>query len=622
MLPSTQRISDDFVECFFFPRFCYQSKEDVSEELLTSEVVRFNNVIEEYTKHYMWHRDSLVFYPRTKHIMFLQKQLESSIELEGQDLPPHIYVGLRYDEDVGDEWFLVFLVMELTKAFKGLIVKLVDSDGEFLLIEAADVLPNWASPQTCQDRVFIFNGEVHVVQGKDKTYLQMLQQIQDKPEISRMDDPVQAAISKKISIYPDEISKKMHKARVFLPERAIAILNQEPGLIAAAVRSVCHSDPLERKVCQAMRYFPPEQRAMVNIKMTKCLYAMACHCRYAGDPRTGWNLPLPDDPRHGPHLLGIKISCGLEMLIARSNRKHKEAKGADTATLSDNEFGNGWAAYLKRLNSHGYFRNLLSGSQEYNQLLQTAKEYFHANSIGSSLVDDQHEIHRVQSAWRNAQHCDIESLNSGRLSPADGDDWLNIDPEQLQSMLNQQWPLNDQVHKQHQPTLEEKVKEFLSKSSDVDGVQFLGHQSKSHGDNNESKMNTDVDDSRIDFSADAFDSALRGILDLVVPDENDFDSSSEGSLGGSEEDKGGELDKYMRILDSQLELDLHLNSLRCNVNGDSGAVGSEIEANLRESAEGESGGAGPVGNILGGPVRRLMHLQLQSPSTVPPDLQS
>lgn len=146
---------------------------------------------------------------------------------------------------------------------------------------------------------------------------------------------------------------------------------------------------------------------------------------------------------------------------------------------------------------------------------------------------------------------------------------------------------------------------------------------KSDGDNNQSKGNPDADDSRIDFSVDAFDCALRGILDLVVPgDENDFDSSSEGSLGGSEEDKGGELNKYMKFLDSQLELDLHMSGLRRNVNGGTGDRESEVEANLRESAEGEAGGAGPVGNILGGPVCRLKHLTLQSPSTVPPDLQS
>ena len=43
--------------------------------------------------------------------------------------------------------------MELTKTFEGLIARIVDADGEFLLIEAADYLPTWANPENCDKRV-------------------------------------------------------------------------------------------------------------------------------------------------------------------------------------------------------------------------------------------------------------------------------------------------------------------------------------------------------------------------------------------------------------------------------------------------------------------------------------
>lgn len=33
----------------------------------------------------------------------------------------------------------------------------IDSDGEFLLIEAAECLPNWANPDNCDQRVVLFN---------------------------------------------------------------------------------------------------------------------------------------------------------------------------------------------------------------------------------------------------------------------------------------------------------------------------------------------------------------------------------------------------------------------------------------------------------------------------------
>lgn len=130
------------------------------------------------------------------------------------------------------------------------------------------------------------------------------------------------------------------------------------------------------------------------------------------------------------------------------------------------------------------------------------------------------------------------------------------------------------------------------------------------------------DGTRIDFDADVFDSTLRGILDLVVPGaEDEFEGSSEGSLGGDDEDKGGDMDKYMRLLDSQLQSQMVKDESSVADDDDNNST-DPVEANLRESIEAEAGGSGPAGNIIGGPVRRLMHLQLQSPTTVPPDLQS
>lgn len=60
------------------------------------------------------------------------------------------------------------------------------------------------------------------------------------------------------------------------------------------------------------------------------------------------------------------------------------------------------------------------------------------------------------------------------LSPADSDSWLNVDPEQLEAFLSEQWT-NDKNKKYEQESLslKEKVKTFLSRTSDIGGVQFL-----------------------------------------------------------------------------------------------------------------------------------------------------
>ncbi|XP_050460727.1 protein ecdysoneless [Cataglyphis hispanica] len=616
---------EDTLECFLYPKFCYASDPDaITEAKLSEEIAKYNEEIAPFIVDYIWHGDSLNFRPRTKQAMLLNRILEGSAVEEDYHTLPHIYANLRFDEDIGDEWFTVFLIFRLTKVFNGLIARVVDSDGEFLLIEAANVLPLWASPETCQDRVFIHNGDIHVIRERGTSFPNLLNNINGKPHISKMSEKVQLVLQKRIGIYPDEIQKRKHKARAFLPEKAASILRLEPRLIAPVIRTICHSDPLERRVCRAMRYFPPEQRTMVNVRMTKCLYAMVTHCRYTGDPRTGWNIPPATCSKYNAHVLGVKIACGLEMLVARANEERRKRTkeqlnvpdDAEKLKLNEPAFN----AYLARLEANGYFRDLLEGSQEREKLLSTAKEYFLKHATLFDNISDLYEsdAQKVLEAWENIQTNDIEmhAQDETMLSPADSDSWLNVDPEQLDIYLNKQWGnFKDKKLDQESLSLREKVQSFLNQTSDIDGVHFLGEQSM------DNDMQDAEDGGRIDFDADVFDSTLRGILDLVVPGgEGEFEGSSEGSLGGDDEDKGGDMDKYMRLLDSQLQSQMVKDENTVANDDDNSA--DPVEANLRESMEAEAGGSGPTGNIIGGPVRRLMHLQLQSPTTVPPDLQS
>lgn len=73
----------------------------------------------------------------------------------------------HYGDNIEDEWFIVFLLLQLTKEITGLIVKVYDGDGEFLLIEAADYLPDWANPDTCENRVSSNKAIFHDIKNKN-----------------------------------------------------------------------------------------------------------------------------------------------------------------------------------------------------------------------------------------------------------------------------------------------------------------------------------------------------------------------------------------------------------------------------------------------------------------------
>ncbi|OAD55875.1 Protein SGT1 like protein [Eufriesea mexicana] len=598
---------EDVLECFLYPKICYTKPSvTITEEILVQEITKYNKEIAPYIEDYIWHNDNLTFNPRTKEALLLEKLIENSTVVEECNILPHIYVRLCFDEDISDEWFTVFLIFNLTQIFDGLIAKVVDSDGEFLLIEAANVLPPWANPETCENHVFIYNGELHIVREKHKTLLNLLNNVREKTYLFKASEKVQDVLRKRINIYPDEIKKRHHKARVFLPEKAVSILRQEPRLVALVV-------------CRAMKYFPPEQRIMVNVKMTKCLYAMANHCRYTGDPRTGWNIPPITCSKYNAHILGIKIACGLEMLVARANeerRKREKRSVNDSEKLKANE--GVLNAYLTRLEVSGYFRNLLKGSEEYEKLLNAAKDYYlkYFNLYNSITNTNKSDAEKILEAWENIQSNDVELhvQDEGALSPADSDSWLNVDPVQLETYLSEKWGnVKSKKYEQESLSLKEKVQMFLNQNSDIDGVQFLEDLSSEAY-----VMHDPEDNGKVEFDADIFDSTLKGILDLVVPgNEDEFEGSSEGSLGEDDEDKRNEMDKYMRLLNSELQSEMEKDE-DSEMNKDSDI----IEDNLIKSITEEAGGSGPTGNIIGGPTRRLLHLQLQSPTKIPPDLQS
>ena len=64
--------------------------------------------------------------------------------------------------DLDDEWLLVSLLAELTR-IQRVACRETDSDGEFLLVDAADHLPDWLEPESAVGRTWLVGGAVAVV---------------------------------------------------------------------------------------------------------------------------------------------------------------------------------------------------------------------------------------------------------------------------------------------------------------------------------------------------------------------------------------------------------------------------------------------------------------------------
>lgn len=127
--------------------------EDVRKESLT--------LLKVLTKDYIWQRDGFKVDVKT------EKGTISTICCMGPWI--NYLIGLmylngitNYGDSVEDEWLIVYILRELSRRFPTLWIKVIDSDGEFLLIEAANALPRWLNPEIADNRVGIL---VHVHKG-------------------------------------------------------------------------------------------------------------------------------------------------------------------------------------------------------------------------------------------------------------------------------------------------------------------------------------------------------------------------------------------------------------------------------------------------------------------------
>ena len=65
---------------------------------------------------------------------------------------PCLWGMAQFGDNLEDEWFIAWLLCELTARIPGTAARVWDNDGEFLLIEAAYSLPRWLKPETATSR--------------------------------------------------------------------------------------------------------------------------------------------------------------------------------------------------------------------------------------------------------------------------------------------------------------------------------------------------------------------------------------------------------------------------------------------------------------------------------------
>uniref|UniRef100_A0A3P9KNS1 Ecdysoneless homolog (Drosophila) n=1 Tax=Oryzias latipes TaxID=8090 RepID=A0A3P9KNS1_ORYLA len=358
------------------------------------------------------------------------------------DIPAHIGGITQFGDNVEDEWFIVYLLQQITKTFSDLVVSVEDNDGEFILIEAADYLPKWLSPDTSENRVFLFRGELHIIPRPSKSSSvgfprnvvpsveQALALLSAHQEACQASPGIRSALRKRLEGYPEKIKSGLHRAHCFIPAGIATVLAHRPDLVAPAVSAFYLRDPVDLQACRSFKTFHPDTRVLTPVTFTRCLYAQLQQQQFTPDRRSGFNLPPRTHPHYKAHELGMKLAHGFEILCSRCRLP---TSGPDAAVSCNPQ----WKSFLKSLQKNDYFRGELEGSARFKELLRSAEVFFKQSVASkSSVLSPGEEVFQVLHSCGPINMQDLEKLES-QLPQEDSDSWLDITAQGLEQLLQE-----------------------------------------------------------------------------------------------------------------------------------------------------------------------------------------
>ncbi|KAM9364586.1 protein ecdysoneless homolog isoform 2-T2 [Pholidichthys leucotaenia] len=357
-------------------------------------------------------------------------------------VPAHLGGRTQFGDNVEDEWFIVYLLQQITEAFPELAARVQDNDGEFLLIEAADYLPKWLNPDSSENRVFLYRGDLHIIPCPSKSsstgfskeevpsVAEALALLFTNPEACRASPKICSALRRRLEGYPEKIKTGLHRAHCFIPAGIACVLAQRPDLVAPAVSAFYLRDPVDLQACRTFRTFPPDTRVLTMVTFTRCLYAQLLQQQFTPDRRSGFTLPPRSHPQYKAHELGMKLAHGFEILCSRCRLPTSELD----APVSCNPQ---WKGFIDSLKRNGYFRGQLEGSAQYRELTRAAENFFKQSVLTkSSTLSPGKEVLQL---LQKSEPLNLEELkkHESQLPEEDSDSWLDITAQDLERLLQE-----------------------------------------------------------------------------------------------------------------------------------------------------------------------------------------
>ncbi|KAK7700455.1 hypothetical protein SLS57_012096 [Botryosphaeria dothidea] len=304
-----KRLPDDTVEYIIYVIDAKLSSDSQVRERLRTVETAANLLCKKLLKDYIWQRESF------------------KLELRREDGTWLLRGITNYGDSVADEWLIVYLLREISKQYPDAWIRVYDTDGEFLLIEAANALPKWLNPEVAENRIWLNSGQLKILpleSPQDKRPL-TLQEARAALNPSSPTPPLHSPLIEeeafyRLRNYPAEISDNLHHALATLPRPLAFLLHRNPAYVSPAIESFYLRDPIALRPLKTpdptALAFPPTDLVTVRVRFPKVGYAQLQSQEFAAPP--AWEGILASAPPGAARerlLLGMKLASGFEMLV-------------------------------------------------------------------------------------------------------------------------------------------------------------------------------------------------------------------------------------------------------------------------------------------------------------------
>ncbi|KAL2356000.1 SGT1 protein-domain-containing protein [Cryomyces antarcticus] len=560
-----------------------------SETQVRSRLKEFQNAAialsKRLLKDYIWQRESF------------------ALEVQREDAIPVLRGRTNFGDSVADEWLIVYLLRELSKKFSDTWIRVYDTDGEFLLIEAANALPRWLNPEIAENRVWLHSGHLRIIPLQQPSTpaaktAPVSRSLSIKEAISFISSSSSNLIHSplieeeafyRLNDYPAQICETFHSALITIPRKLAFMLHANPAYISAAVEAFYLRDPIALRPLQSNKpedlKFPPTDLVTTSVKFTKVGYAQLKSQRF--EPPAVWTDSISKGAIEkvlNRAEIGMKVSCGFEMLVADPHNQDKRAVREIKLLLEDVESG---------------------------------EEKLHSDDEISKWTQKEDD-----ESWLDIDFADFENELAGKKG---GD------------ASRSAASFGDKAAQQNLRKMVERFESFLNDdAAGAEGVEDLDemdYDDEEDKEDDNSDASTESEDRDVSFDEAEFAKMMREMMGMPPEEINDAGAAATGkSLARVEEvnsideevDEGDEIRKVMQRMEDELNEAgaLNLDSTPRKVAAVKGIAPQEkkvtdldsedesdnededvdidlsLAKNLLESLKGQAGMAGPAGNML------------------------